>query len=63
MYIFVFLLGDRPCLALKLSVTIGLKSEMKELEFKEQTVNTADLWNESNSKIIKCAQQDEWTQR
>eukprot|EP00057_Strongylocentrotus_purpuratus_P026536 XP_011681010.1 PREDICTED: uncharacterized protein LOC579093 [Strongylocentrotus purpuratus] len=55
--------GDRPCLALKLSVTIGLKSEMKELEFKEQTVNTADLWNESNSKIIKCTQQDEWTHR
>eukprot|EP00057_Strongylocentrotus_purpuratus_P016297 XP_011670771.1 PREDICTED: helicase with zinc finger domain 2-like [Strongylocentrotus purpuratus] len=59
----VFDFGDRPCLALKLSVTIGFKSEMKELEFKEQTVNTADLWNESNSKIIKCTQLDEWTQR
>eukprot|EP00057_Strongylocentrotus_purpuratus_P028231 XP_011682705.1 PREDICTED: helicase with zinc finger domain 2 isoform X2 [Strongylocentrotus purpuratus] len=59
----VFDFGDRPCLALKLSVTIGFKSEMKELEFKEQTVNTADLWNESNSEIIKCTQPDEWTHR
>ncbi|XP_063955339.1 3'-5' exoribonuclease HELZ2-like [Lytechinus pictus] len=59
----VFDFGDRPCLALKLSVNFGSQCEMKDFEFKEQTINTADLWNETNSKIIKCSQADEWTKR
>ena len=56
--------GELPVLVRKLSTHIGSEVEFEQYKSKQEAEKlSAELWNETNSKIINYEVSDDWIQK